>query len=922
MEPTPSPSTPAARWSKGEPLPEGMVLGRFQVLHLAGAGGMGEVYRAWDSLLERHVALKSVRPRDGEDDTLLSRFQWEARALAQLSHPNVCQVYDLVTFGDETFIAMEWLEGETLDRAAPRMDRGARLKAVRDVARGLAAAHAKGLVHRDLKPGNIMVCAGGEVKILDFGLARLGVAMGAFSAGAPDPLGATGSSAHASMVHGGDLATALVPGPGQTPLPTGLGAERLTHLGAFIGSPRYASPEQIRGELAGPATDVWSLGLVAWELVLGGNPFAGEGTPRLVAVVEGRRTPARGRGLPRALGRLLEAMLATAAEARPGAAEVERVLNRQLQPRRPAFWVVSQVVAGLAGVALAYLLLGRGVAADLTRRAPARLAIYPARNLTGADGGEAMARFLLPDLLGAGLRFADRLRVVDPPDLGRAARRLHLDTAKGYGEPVMEKVARAVGAKLFLATVLDRDPAGSLRLGAELRDASGKVRFRTQATVPRGSQGLQVACVLLAEKVAKDLARAVDPLGSAKVPSFPPMDQEALDRYARAEGLLDSGAFREAQPLLQAVAYQYPGFAVAVKGYAHCLSRTGDRAAEPVFLWARMAARAQGNLPEEIHVIQLHVSHLQDLGDWDRALALCQEGLGMAQSLGHPHLLGGLYNQIGTLNQNRGRLAEAESCYDKALAFFKLAEDPAAGARTMNNMAVLEKGRGQLDLAKVHYLEMLTTSQRTGDQWGEGVALSNLGDLAMAMEDLPQAEDFLTRAQRLRTALGDGPGLATTLVNLAGLAQARGQEGSARSQVTQALELSRRFQLRPLEGLCLYNLGELDRGAGRFEAAVQSYRASLALHRDLDDRDMEAHCLAGEAECAARQGDLEGARGLLKASRALAPGENPYVLRTLAWMARGEGREAEARNLFGQAAARARKEAPEILPELKASLGR
>ncbi|HEX9082400.1 MAG TPA: serine/threonine-protein kinase, partial [Holophagaceae bacterium] len=153
-------------------MPVGSRIGRFLVKELLGQGGMGAVYQAWDPVLERNVALKAIRlGRDGEDEAR-ARFRREALALAQLNHPNVCQIHDWVEAQGSAFIAMEFIEGKNLAEAGRGMDLRQKLQAIRAIARALEAAHAKGIVHRDLKPGNVMVDARGGLKVLDFGLAR------------------------------------------------------------------------------------------------------------------------------------------------------------------------------------------------------------------------------------------------------------------------------------------------------------------------------------------------------------------------------------------------------------------------------------------------------------------------------------------------------------------------------------------------------------------------------------------------------------------------------------------------------------------------------------------------------------------------------------------------------------------------------
>jgi serine/threonine protein kinase/tetratricopeptide (TPR) repeat protein len=904
---------------RSEPLPEGTNLGRFQVISLAGKGGMGEVYRAWDSLLERHVALKSVIAAS-EERGYLERFRREAMALAQLNHPHVCQVFDLFTLGSETFIAMEWLEGRQLDQAAGEMDLKRKLQTIQGVAEGLTAAHAKGLVHRDLKPGNIMVGAQGSVKILDFGLARHGTHPEGTPLGDQDPVASGRRAALDSLIRPDDLVTAFTP---DAPLPqAGSAQERLTHQGVFMGSPRYASPEQIRGELVGPASDVWSLGVVACELLFHENPFAGEGMTRMMNIVEGRRQSFRGKGIPRWICRLLESMLAQDRTDRPAAQDIALRIARRLNPSRTAWWLAAIGITAVGMLLTAYWIFGRGVAADFTRRSPARLAIYPVVNRTGSPRMEALTRLTLPEFLAAGLHPAEKLEVVDPEDLRRAAARLHLDPAAGYAQEQMQQIARAAGAKLYLSCTLTLDAQNQAILAMELRDWRGRIRHTSHVAVKTGREGLEKACLLLAEQAARDILQAVDPFGSTQTPSLPSLDAEALERYSQGQALMERGDLQNALKQFQVVAYQSPAFAGAVKGYARCLSRSTDQPAEAVFMWARMAARAQGDRKEEVLILQYLASHLLDKGQKDRALALCQEALQLAAPLRNPGLQGALHNAIGAIRLNQNRPAEAEACYQEALRLMKMADDPQAIAKVLNNLGVLKKGQGQLKEAEDHYRDLLETSRRMGDRWGEGVALNNLGELCLLRQMSDEAESYLTQALKLRASIQDELGLAYTYINLAGMDQARGRWEQARETETKALDITRRLGLKPLEGLCLYNLGELDRAAGQFAEARTSYRSSFELHRALGDVEMQAHALAGEAECWAREGmkSLAKARLPMTQSMTLVKEDSPYRLRAKAWILRTEGRREKALETFRNALESARESAPELVLELELAM--
>jgi tetratricopeptide (TPR) repeat protein/predicted Ser/Thr protein kinase len=229
---------------------------RYEITHELGIGGMGVVYAARDRELGRRVALKILRGDGGS--TMEQRLRREAHALAQLAHPNVVAVHDVGAFGDRMFIAMEYVDGETLARwlAKPRRPRDV-LDAFLAAGRGLAAAHAAGIVHRDFKPENVLVGNDGRVRVVDFGLARTG--------DEPAPPIATGS-------------------PGAATTPT-----QLTASGAVVGTPWYMAPEQYGGAVADARSDQFSFCVALFAALYGERPFAGDTLDELVANVRAGR---------------------------------------------------------------------------------------------------------------------------------------------------------------------------------------------------------------------------------------------------------------------------------------------------------------------------------------------------------------------------------------------------------------------------------------------------------------------------------------------------------------------------------------------------------------------------------------------------------------------------------------------------------
>jgi TolB-like protein/Tfp pilus assembly protein PilF len=231
-------------------------LGRYEIVTALGAGGMGEVYRARDLRLGREVAVKILPEPFANDPARRARFELEAQAVAALSHPNILAIHDYGTHEGAHFAVMELLQGETLRgriKSGPLPWRQA-VEIGAAIAQGLAAAHAKGIVHRDIKPENLFLTADGQVKILDFGLARVEVEA------SPDV--ATGP------YHPG-----------------------LTSPGAVLGTVGYMSPEQARGESAGPLSDLFSLGCVLYEMVTGRRAFVAATRAETIAAILGDEPP-------------------------------------------------------------------------------------------------------------------------------------------------------------------------------------------------------------------------------------------------------------------------------------------------------------------------------------------------------------------------------------------------------------------------------------------------------------------------------------------------------------------------------------------------------------------------------------------------------------------------------------------------------
>ncbi len=309
-----------------------MVGGRYRILSTLGKGAMGMVFMAYDPVLDRKVAIKQMTAEIADNDELRQRFYVEARAAARLNHPNIITIHELQESGGEIYMVMELLEGKSLAnliqaRPVP-LSLEATLDVMAQVCDGLDYAHQRNIVHRDVKPANLFLTPTGTVKVLDFGIARLG-------------------SLH------------------------------MTAAGTLIGTPDYMSPEQVRGDEIDRRTDLWAVGAVLYQLLSGVKPFEGKPLARLLAAIT--QTPhmplqQRAPSIPKGVSDLVDRLLAKPRDARPANAGLVRDELRAILGREKAATTKAQLAEDEYGETLFMPTAGRASTPAAAAPAPAPVA--------------------------------------------------------------------------------------------------------------------------------------------------------------------------------------------------------------------------------------------------------------------------------------------------------------------------------------------------------------------------------------------------------------------------------------------------------------------------------------------------------------------------------------------------------------------
>ncbi len=767
-----------------------VLAGRFRVVRLIGRGGMGEVYEAFDQELKEIVALKLIRAELANEPRRIARFKQEIRNARRISHPNVCRVYDLFQAGEGmqkiTFLTMEFVAGETLLhllRRETRLTPEAALPLARQICAGLQAAHQHGIVHRDLKPGNVLLSAGtaGRAVISDFGLAF-----------------------------------------DTTPLTDDESTMTLRDGGA-VGTPAYMAPEQIEGAAVSPATDIYALGLVLYEMVTGQRPFSGA-TPLSEAakrLTEAPKPPdVHQPGLPdRWKAVILRCLVRDPAGRMQSAAEVSDALDGKISvpAAQPVRLPRRKLIAALAALSVV-----------------AGLAYFWPRGAVRAAEAERLYQLGISQLRdGAYLR---SVRTFE--DASKASPKdpmIHARLAEAWSELDSPEFAREAALKIPMAASALSSLNSQERLHVQAiqqtvtRDFPAAIETFQQALRQAPASGKSLALI--------DLGRAFERNGN---------NEEALRQYQEAARLDPGNAWAK---LRQAVIYAQSQDAAKfaeMLGRAETLYRDADKLeglTEVNFQRGRFAAQ-EGRLPA------------------------ARQSLAAAQGLART--AGNAYQQVRsammlsrvTLLEGKPDVARAEA--EKAIEMAQAESLEYVLPTGLMDLGYSYSVRGDIPAARNAFTEALRLSRKNRDRAREALSLLGLGvvnlrDPAAEEEGARQTAQALEylEANRYRSDA------MVALINLGRYRRNRGEYDQAIRTFASQVELARQARDTRQQGFGLDGLASVHFRRDEYTLSEKFARQSREAATRLNDAFLLSFSATRLAESLARLGRFDEADALL-----------------------------------------------------------
>lgn len=818
----------------------GTAVGPYQIVRQLGAGGMGVVWLAEDTRLQRKVAIKTVKGADADTTEGRQRLMREARAAATLNHPNIATVHDVLDVDGQVMVVFEYVEGDTL---AARLQRGSMtvaeaVEVAWQLADALAAAHSQGVIHRDLKPSNVVLSPDGRAKVLDFGIARL-------------------------VPAGADMSTS-VPG---------------TIGGGLVGTPGYAAPEQYLSRNVDGRADLYALGVMLFEMLAGRRPFPGSDALHLATAVlrdDAPKLASGGLWVPPELAQLVERLLEREPSRRPASGEEVLVelsplrdtesspLARRTVLLRQRVPTSTLVVAALTLAVVAGLVIWlQWNARPLGPEAPV-VAVLP---LTNSSGDAAN------DYLGAGLAESLITSLASVPRVTVLSRSAVEESRQQ--NPDRASFVRSLDAS-YLVTGSVQSVGDRLRVTLNLERPDASVAWGE--TVEGPVKGLFELQTRLAVALGNALADQT-PSGQRVTPSAPPTTSDPAQlAYWRGRAQLDR---RELTGSVQAALKEFtdaitadPRFAVAHAGLADAqwsmYGQTNDRA------WADRAmastARAIELEPDRSSVRYIAALTLSRGGRFAEARAEVERALALQPT----------YEDAIRL---RGSVLMRQGEVDQGLAEFRkvMALRP--------NAVSIYSDMGHALYAASRYPEALEAFEKAiALSPGSSIMLTRAGATAQLMGDRQKALDFYERANTIQPRAETFSNMGTIYYGLGDYAKAaRSYEGA--------------LLIRPLSATTHRNLGDALMHLDRKEDARRAYeQAVVRAEAEVSVSPSDARAIARLAVYQAKAGDNAAAMKSLRRAMDLAP-KDEQVFQRAGVVHALAGRTSEALNAIEKAIA-------------------
>ena len=862
----------------------GKTIAHYKVLRRLDSGGMGTVYEAEDLRIGRHVALKLLLEGQPSHGKALLRFQQEARAIATLNHPHICTLYEVEEYEGNPVIVMELLEGATLRERlkAGRVPLKQVLKWGTEVADALDAAHAAGLIHRDIKPANVFLSRRGVIKVLDFGLAKLS-------------LGGAESDSPIREEEG------------------------LTSLGAIPGTTQYMSPEQIRGDELDGRTDVFSLGVLLYEMATGQRPFAEKNIALTMdAVLHKQPVPPRAINteLPPSLEQIINkaleknrelryqsptelktdlqallhdtdsrAVTATRADATK-ASKSHRIVPMPWE--RPAWFFAGALLLAVAvGIAIFVTRALRNGPRVSSEHAKARrsVAVLGFRNLSGSPDQEWVST-AISEMLGTELASGNKVRVIPGENVAHMKLDLPLPATDSYAPETLSKIRGNLGADEVVVGSylgLGKDTQGPLRIDLRVQDATAG---ETIAAV--SESGTEAELADLVSRVSSELR---EKLGMGSVPGEEvqragaslPGNPEAVRFYS--EGLAKLRAFdaKAARDLFEKAVAADPNHALSHSFLAQSLSSLGydakarTEASKAYELSQNLPRRdqllveghyreLQNDYPAAIEIYQTLLKFFPD--DIEIGLRLVSTQTQAGQGKNSLATVAQLHQFPGTARQDaRIDLSEAEA--RQSLGDFKNAQHSASVAADLalrqGNRLVMAQAKqqeawdwdrlGEFDKALAEFAEVRDLSLKSGNPRAAARALNGYATVLYDKGDFEGARKAYEQALAIANRIGAQQNVATTSSNIGNIFYERGQLEEARRYYQQALDIDRTLG-SPAVASDLGSLANVMDGMGDLPGAVRMQQQSLEAFRSSGNRRGEASTLSNLANILLEQGQL------------------------------------------------------------------